>query len=192
MSNTLEDAKIRRLAEQIDTISNDLSTVAATDTPNLQERIFVNVFLPFFAGDENLMYPADLNMWRNVAGSPYHAVNVIDPNGQVLFTVPPIFDRKSVNPVDGTRSSLSHVLATTSQYAAIHPNQGALYLNHELTQRAVIMKVPSAVLQEVETWNAIFVRYGRPPLKALEESNASVAATPSLNLGINYDDSDPL
>jgi hypothetical protein len=192
-NDPLQDAKKARLEQQIKTITTDLARVAATDIPQLQERIFVNVFLPFFAGDESLIYPADLNLWLNVTGSPYRSVNIIDDStGQILFTVPPVFDRASINPVDGTRNSLSHVLATTSQYAAIHPNQGIQYLNNELSQRAMIMKVPDTVLKEATAWNAIFTRYGRPPLKAFEDSPVAEPTTIPLNLGINYDDADPL
>jgi hypothetical protein len=157
-----------RLAQQIDDISSQLATVAVTDNARLSERHFTQIFLPFFAGDKTLMYPVDMTHWLNTAGGPYREVEVIDLTGTVLFTVPPIFDRAAINATSDGKP-IAHVVATATQYARIHPIQGQAYLSAELTQRALVMKVPSAVMYHLEVWNKIFQRYGRPPLISVDE-----------------------
>lgn len=167
-----------RLAQQIADISKALEVVADTDFARMPERNFVQVFLPFFAGDTDLMYKVDMTHWLNFAGGPYREVQVIDNKGVVLFNVPPIYDRTAINPLSGESHSIAHVVATTTQYARIHPVQGQNYLSAELTKRALVMKVPAAVMHHIDVWNAIFTRYNRPPLIAMDDkpSDAPAAA----------------
>lgn len=178
-----QDERQDRLAEQIQQITNELQAVAIQDTPLLRERIFVGIFLPYFAGDEERAYPqANAAMWIDrVAGSPYKAVNVIDVQGQVLFTVPPLLDRSAVAPQAGSDRgpSIAHVVHSAQQYALMSPRQGAGYLQSELNKRALIMKVPANVLGHIEAWNKIFERYGRPPLMALEGEAEQASAAQS-------------
>lgn len=166
--NDLEDFRNKKLADEIQEIHTQLTSVAVKDHAILPERTFVQVFLPFFAGDEKLMYKADLTTWTNFAGGPYREVEVVDAQGKTLFTVPPVFDRTAINPVANSTTPIAHVVATAQQYARIHPTQGLHHLNAELTKRALIMKVPASVLKNLEIWNAIFERYGRPPLVAVD------------------------
>lgn len=171
-----------RLKEQITQISDDLNSVASEDSPVLRERIFVGVFLPYFAGDENRPYPkADAAMWvHSVAGSAYKEVKVIDHENRLLFMVPPLMDRSAVSPAADANGralpSIAHVVHSAQQYTQLSPRQGAAYLQEELNRRALVMKVPAAVLAHVEAWNKIFERYGRPPLLALEQPAAAQAS----------------
>lgn len=163
------------LKNQIETIVDQLSTVSSADRPRFPERYFQGIFLPYFAGDAHLPYPtADTVMWvGRVAGSPFQEVDIIDASGAVLFTVPPMMDRGALDPKRaGERGgpSLGHIIHSAQQYALMSPSQGAHYLQQKLTEKALIMKVPSNVLRNIETWNRIFERYGRPPLMPLESA----------------------
>lgn len=179
-----------RLAEDIENICSSLAVVADTDFARLSERHFTQIFLPFFAGDQELMYPVTINVWLNVAGGPYRSVNIVGADGTIIFTVPPLFDRKAINPLSEGANSIAHVIATTAQYARIHPVQGLNYLSSELTQRALIMKVPASVLNELDTWNKIFTRYGRPPIMSVPESTDEPVSDPKDS--IPHDDYDLL
>lgn len=184
------DERTSRLAQEIKNITSELAVVADTDFARLPERHFSQIFLPFFAGDEDLMYPVTLVHWLNVAGGPYRSVNIVGSDGVILFTVPPLFDRNAINPITEDAKSIAHVIATTSQYARIHPTQGANYLSSELTKRALVMKVPAAILNELETWNKIFTRYNRPPIMAIPETTDEPAVDPKDQ--IPHDDYDLL
>lgn len=168
----LEQLRDQKLADTLQQIQEQLSLASATDTATLSERVFSNVFLPLFAGDETLVYKADFATWINYAGGPYRSVDIIDTSGKVLFTVPPLFDRKAVNPVSTSAIPISHVVATANQYAKLHPSQGMLYLDAELTKRAIVMKVPANVIENLELWNNIFMRYNRPPIMTVDIKQA--------------------
>ncbi len=168
----------QRIGDELTKIQNGINEVAPSDVVRLPEYHFTQVFLPFFAGDENTMYKANLLTWVNMAGGPYRSVDVIDQNGNVLFRVPPVMDRSAINPVknrsiDIKGSSLSHVVATVSQLNQIHPTRGQEYLSKELTKRALVMRVPTNVASDLSTWNAIFTRYGRPPIVAMDKDDPS-------------------
>jgi len=167
----MDDYKKQKLIEDINRVGEQLSSIAVNDIPRLQERIFVNVFLPLFAGDENRIYNATFETWISFAGSAYTNVDVIDVGGNVLFTVPPLFDRAVINPVNEFNTSIAHVVTTAGQYARIHPKQGSRYLDSELTRRATIMKIPANILKNLEIWNSIFKRYNRPEIMELDQTS---------------------
>jgi len=171
----LEDFRNQRLADEIKGIAEQLASVSGGEGARISERIFVNVFLPFFAGDPDPVYKIGIQHWINTAGSVFSSVAVIDSSGGVLFTVPPLCDRSAVQPVsrDGG-PSIAHVGASTNQLANVHPKQGAAYLNNELSKRALIMKVPINVVNHIDVWNKIFTRYGRPPLVKIEGEQTEV------------------
>ena len=170
-----------QLSDKLDLVREQLAQTSESDVAKLPERIFVNVFLPLFAGDEKLLYEAKIYPhWINVAGNPYRPVDVIDVRGNVLFRVPPVLDRTRVSTStqtqkEGPRGSISHMVASAQQYAGMSPVLGERYLSKQFTERALLMKVPHSVLQDLETWNAIFERYGRPPLHALPKDGTSDA-----------------
>ncbi len=161
-----------QLNQQMELTQSALADIAEKDVNRIPERNFVHVFLPVFAGDEVNPYGAQLYPhWVNVAGNPYRPVDVVGPKGEVLFRVPPLLDRRrvatSTQNGHGPRSSISHMVASANQYAAMSPAMSEQYLSREFTQRAILMKVPHNVLEDLEAWNAIFVRYGRPPIKPM-------------------------
>lgn len=174
-----EDERRGRLADQIQMISDTLGQVAAGDRPRLAVRIFEGIFLPFFAGDEKRAYPqANAAMWvGRVSFSPYQEVDVVDTSGEVLFTVPPLLDRRAVDSkVNNEGAGVAHIVASAQQYALLSPRAGSNYLQSELTRKALIMKVPANVLGHLQRWNEIFERFGRPLLLPLDEQDKPAAS----------------
>ncbi|MNU19675.1 hypothetical protein D3C71_79080 [compost metagenome] len=173
-----------QLTAKLEMVREQLEETGAADVAQLQERIFVQVFLPVFAGDEVNMYKAKISPhWINVAGNPYRPVDIVDVRGNVLFRVPPLLDRTRLRTSTqagerAPRSSMSHVVASAQQYAAMSPVLGQRYLSAQFTERALLMKVPANVAQDIEIWNEIFKRYGRPPLVEMKESASSSGAKP--------------
>jgi len=144
-------------------INSNLETLDSETIPKLQEHIFAGVFMPVFAGEEN-KYGATLETWVNFAGGPYSSVDVIDRNGVVIFRVPPIFDRSTINSAPEKSLNVSHIVATAQQYYRFHPNQGAAYLTGALDKCASILKVPANITKNLDFWNMVFKRYGRPEI----------------------------
>lgn len=170
---TLSEEKRNRWEEQLQMLNTELNEAVNNDRPRLSERIFVGVFLPFFAGDTERHYPqANLTMWvGRVAGNAYREVDIVDAQGQVLFAVPPVFDRSALDPQRSKQENsvpLSHVVASAQLYSNLSPAMGEQHIRAELTKRALVMRVPANVLAHVRRWNEIFTRYGRPPMVELE------------------------
>lgn len=187
----------KRLTDEINDITSSLNTVADSDITRLSEYYFKEVFLPFFAGDKEPKYPVTLTHWLNVATSAYKPVHVVDESNTVLFTVPAVYNREVINPISQAQGpSIAHVVMSAQQYTDIHPARGMQYLNAELTKRALVMKVPANVLRDLETWNAIFSRYGRPSLMdAAKDKNQTASNSTDNNkedAPLDYDDFEPL
>ena len=189
----MKDHLRARIGDEILDIAQSLNRVPLPN-PRLPERHFKEIFLPLFAGDTELTYEVKLDNWVKVAGSPFQAVDIHDNAGKVLFTVPPLMDRSAVNPINDDGPNISHVVASANQYARVHPNMGLQHLNAELTKRALIMKVPQSVRKNIEAWNSIFERYGRPPIMALPDEHAtgSTASAPQQDKGTPDYDLEPL
>lgn len=167
------------LKSQIEGVVSDLAKTASATRPTFPERYFVGIFLPYFAGDEKPPYPTmDLGAWvGRVAGSPFQEVDVIDPSGKVLFTVPPMLDRSAVD-LEASQhrgQPIAHIVRSAQQLTLMSPRQGALHLQEKLTQKALIMKAPASVVRNIEAWNKIFERYGRPPMMAVPEDQSEAA-----------------
>ena len=184
--NTLADFRDQRISDEIKGIAAALEVSASGDNRKLSERIFVGVFLPFFAGDESPAYKVGVQHWINVSGSPFASVSIVNDRNQELFVVPPLYDRAAVQPVSEGGSSIAHVVASTAQLNNVHPSQGQAYLDAELTKRALVMKVPANVLHHIEVWNSIFARYGRPPIVAVDPQVAQTS-TQAPDQGDDFD-----
>lgn len=158
-------------------IMEDLNTSAEISRTRMPEAIFVAGFLPLFAGEKDKIPKGiTLEVWARVAGNDFAEVDVVDARGNVLFTVPALFERSAFNSVKGQRVGMSHVILTHQQYNHQSPALGSRYLDEELSKRQMLADVPEAVLINLERWNAIYTRYGRPPLMKLENSAAAPAA----------------
>jgi hypothetical protein len=190
----IQQIQKKRLSEEISQISSAISSLDREDVRTMPERVFVNIWLPFFA-DEKPLRPelkVDFTHWVNFVGSPYKSVQVVDADGKELFLVPPLFDRSLINPTGRQgNGSIMDVVAQMKNLALLHPNQGAVFFDKELTRRALLMKVPPNIMESLKTWNAIFARYGKAPLVDLEEvtkaSQPQVQATGSAQSDYDID-----
>ena len=162
-------SKKDQATEILDKINTGLSILNNIDKARLSENIFVGVFIPIFAGEKSL-YNATIETWINFAGSPYKEVDIIDNRGNVLYTVPAIYDRTYVKSItDRGTTSISHIVHAANQFARIHPNQGRAYMRNELAKKASILNVPDGVLENLEFWNMVFLKYGRKAIVNVDE-----------------------
>lgn len=167
-----------RSQEEINDISASLEREEAATRARMPERIFVALWMPIFVDGKNPFYPqVDLNVWANFAGNEYREVDVYDPTtGEVLFSVPPLFDRagiKSITGQDRTRiqgGNILNVIRSAELKSKISPRDGKAFLDAHLKQRALFMgQLPPSVKENILRWNAIFKRYGAKPIVETEE-----------------------
>lgn len=173
----LQEAIIKRNREEILSVAHDLEA-SFKNEPNakLREDIFVNVFLPFFSNEENT-YHVGLGNWERVASNGgtvyyglYKEVDIVDSEGAVLFSVPPMYDRDAFKPVKlSRRIALEDMFKQAEVLAMIKPEL-ALKSNTAIFAKLLsAMRVPDNRSKEYLTrWYEIFKRYG----KIKEEENA--------------------
>lgn len=177
MTRNIDMNGTTRAMEEINDIRASLDQQEAASRARMPERIFAGIFLPIFAKGKNEFYPqVDLNWWANFAGNEYREVDVISPKGEVLFTVPPLFDRAGINSITGKDrqriqgGNILNVIKNAELRSRVSPKDGTAFLNAHLKQRALFMgMLPPSVKENILRWNDIFKKYGLPPIVDTEE-----------------------
>lgn len=167
----------------IDQAWDDLQSLSVGANAKLPEDVFVNVFLPFFAGEKTEVTAVN---WFNVArgdfdpalaeqlgdsmrmaSGSYREVDVIDAAGNVIFTVPPLLDRLAVRTLKRQRGvdSVSDIIHQARDYSNLSPMHGQQHLERELNERGDRMFTPH-VDEYATRWAAIMARYGKTMLNA--------------------------
>lgn len=157
----------QRIADQIDGIADSLEQ-AGSNISVLQERLFVRIFLPFFCGEEVQEKEKIMQAWINTAGGQYKPIDVVNEKGEVIYRVPPLFDREAwiTNIPNHSQPALSDVATTAQQLANVSPRRAQAYLDNELNSRGFNNKKHTLdlAIQGLIQWNAIFERYGKPKI----------------------------
>ena len=157
--------------------------------PTIDWQHFGEVFLPFFLKEPNPKYPTvNDNLWLTVAGSPYAAVDIIGPDGDVVATVPPKFDRGVLQVKDyfgkteaefrASRQArdlpIKEVLANTSLLAQNSPTDAERYMLNAFAGRVAAVSPRERRLAYARAWNNICAYYGRdllfPELEGLPKT----------------------
>lgn len=150
----------RDLENKTEFIFNSL--VNNVERSKLPENIFVSYFLPFFAGkllnsDSNKI----ISEWVGIAGTPMAEVDIIDPSGQVLYTVPPLMDTSSINVTTGERKRLGSIMSEYELKSNHIPVVGERFLESALNNKQnEILNVPNIDQQNASRWTMIFQKYG--------------------------------
>lgn len=189
------ERRMQRIDEELSLASKGIEAVASNMRHQLDEYRFVNVFLPFFAGDEDLMYFKDdeletatskaMRTWVNVAGGAFNEVDIVRKaeNGtlEVVCTVPPVLNREALKPVDSRdgEPTVFSAIAVAQNLTNHHPAQGQRYLDNYLSQRLTRMQTRGTRLEEAVRWNKIFAHYGKDLIPGTGEEPAQATTTPS-------------
>ena len=143
----------------------------------IPEAQFVRDLLPLIAGEEG--NNVDISFWYHNVGSFFKSIDVYNNEGtEKLFTVPPLFNRKSVEMRGQTDDldTITSVLATAQNKRNLGEDVSAHYLLTEFQARIIDR---TDYVGEFEHINAILVRYGKQPLTLNEEAAAALPANES-------------
>jgi hypothetical protein len=186
------------LTERLNDLILDVEAQFTTDASNqavVSEVLFVNVFLPMFASDENPHHKATPEMWMNLAHGPFNEVTVCDQEHRVLFHVPPLASQDAIKPLDGTGPSARMQTVTDMvQTARLYANRGPNVLEHfilqEMDRRSFMFNEKTMSADHIRRWNEIFTRYNRPllPVAATAEQTTSTNATNLARDSTEFDD----
>jgi len=145
----------------------------------LPENVFVNYFLPFFSGTataESINARNVISEWIGVAGTAMAEVDIIDVSGQVIFTVPALFDTDMINiAAKQAGQSMSDIVNEYSLRKAGVPQAATNYLNTALFNLGNGITRESNHADAIALrWAGIFQRYG---IAGSNNTNSSKLAT---------------
>ncbi len=155
-------------------VENTLETMS-----RLPEEIFVRYFLPFFSGQLDVNYkPEILTQWIAIAGSPMAEVAIINPLGEVLYTVPGIFDTSFINLTRATKSiSFKQLVQQAALLSSNIPVVGDRFLAQGLAQKYEEFAEPVENTSARARWIEIFKRYGITPAQAATEGGVAAPSS---------------
>lgn len=181
---TITEEKIQQYAqERYRNEINEISGLLEESLKNegnarISEDNFVNVFLPFFANEENL-YNVGLGNWITVAtangqfpSGQFREVDVVDDAGRVLYSIPPVYDREAIKPKKiSDKISYDQLIQQAEKLGTIKPSLKTKLSNQIFT--ALLNKMKSGDNKAIEyltRWNDIFIRYNRPSIFEVEKN----------------------
>lgn len=181
---------------ELNEILRDIAIADEQSRPRLPENIFVEVFLPFFAGTGN-PHNATVDLWNTISNGPFNSVDIVNPTGEVLFVVPALHDRDAISPATKSlgENSVQNMITTAEQMKRISPMDADRYLSHGLSNMLDKLQGKHHVIANLKEWNKIFTRYGLPALlQALgqPEENKAAEEKPNDHKPIAEEDWDPL
>ena len=104
LTTSVREMHYREVVAQVNQITKTLPAVDMV-RKTVPANIFYHHFLPFFRGDlvkeSNHVERAERLMrhWMTIAGGPFNEVDVIGLSGEVIATVPKIYDNRAIQPV---------------------------------------------------------------------------------------------
>lgn len=174
LTNTVQNKQLSDMAASMDFVHNSL--VIQKTKSRLPEDVFKYYFLDYFSG--NLGSPTLQNRnviaeWIGVAGSPMGEVDVFDPQGNVLFTVPALFDTNMLAVTQSSHGkSIGDILYEYNLRKSGIPAVANNYLIKALDAKAYSMNSEQInSLPSVERWFLILSRYGVMPKGADNKVN---------------------
>jgi hypothetical protein len=156
------EIKLKESKDIEDIIFEGLVVRPSLELNVIPEHIFVEYFLPFFAGVYKLeSKPSIITEWISIAGTPMAQVAVIDHNRKVLFTVPPLFNTGVINSgVSDSNKSYKDSFVLAEMHNANIPNSGLNILVDALNDKFdTLIKPDTAISKFDQQWKDIFARY---------------------------------
>lgn len=145
---------------------------AVTDQPlkKIPETVFSSLFLPFFTGEaQSTRDNPAIAHWIGLVGSGTEPAEVVDVSGNVLFTVPPMFDSSRIR-TDRPKGSVS-ISAAFNEYvndAPVHSGRAQNNLN-----KALMKKTQEIEANSQYSWEPVLRYYNLLP----DEQKATAAAS---------------
>ena len=163
----------------------------------IPEFPFKMYFLPAFAGlfKDPAVLDKMVAKWIAIAGQVHREVQVVDTEGKLMFTVPPL---QTLDIFDATKQGIvpiSSIIKRSERVKSIAPNRYNSALQASLEQTLFDRINPEAVEKTYQQWSEMFSLYldhlkqlcaAHPdeliPWPGGETQGAQVAAAPSLEL----------
>lgn len=152
----------RRMRIDVDIKSIASVLVHKEKVEQIPEPVFVEFFLPMFAGEVEETQAVNYQTWiEKVSGKDTAPVEVIDENFNVLYVVPPLLDMSVIEQTRPGGNIMTVVERKFSRLKEIDVAASDIFLSKTLEGMHVAEKPSQQSIDNIKAWNAIFVRYGR-------------------------------
>lgn len=165
VQDRLTQSLLDNIKQQESSFLSEIVEDAQHNRSKLPEPLFREHFLPFFSGASPIEGRSDvITKWIGVAGSPTAEVDVINEQGQSLFTVPGYYDTTVIDAMSrslGKENTLSTIINVYSQQMTNIPQIAETEVRKNLDVKKDSLIQPSKNYQNNrERWEAIFSHYG--------------------------------
>lgn len=173
LSRMMEKLGEEDLRAEGDFISEMMSSISEPPK-RVPEYVFREIFLPAFSGiDPEVSKKSGdfIAHWVGVVGSPTESAEIVDHVGEVLFTVPPIYDSSLLKTDKADRPSMSYssLLTNLSETSKVNPQAAWGEFAHKSCERLDnSLAAQTDNSPAVQGWSKIFEYYGIVPAKAKE------------------------
>jgi len=184
---TMRDSLIENAKQSEELFFNGIIKASQEARTKLPEEVFVQNFLPYFSGQKKIKEnPEIIPTWIGIAGSATAPVDVVNPSGEVLYTVPAFYDTTVVNATSRFEGpTLSATMVHYEMDRAHLPQRANQKINHELAHRLPSMFQQSAMITEnKKQWSDIFDRY---QIKTESPSQTTAAEQIPVRDELDYD-----
>jgi hypothetical protein len=132
----------------------------------IPEEMFVKVFLPVFLGEVKVDKQTDYFIqWGAIAGNPLNSVDVVDSEGTILYTVPPLIDTSDISITTDRRETipLGAMVDNYERNLSMTPAMGHRYWaeNASAKLRSLIKPETGKRTEYNKKWEDILARYGK-------------------------------
>lgn len=156
------DRRRAKLNTDIAELHSSLKEAEATVLNKVQERVFVEYFLPMFAGNLEVE-EANLrqSQWNVLAGTLVSEVLVTAPSGEELFRVPAMAMTRIFDVTKRDGPTIDELAAMSERIQMQSPARAEQFLSDNYTKKVLSMRDPNNKRQpEIQRWLDIFARYG--------------------------------
>lgn len=150
---------------QIDTEADrvfidEIAEAIHEDNPKIPEPVFRELFLPAFANpDKDTKIEKDnfLSHWIGLVGSPTTEVDLVNMKGDVVLTIPPIFDSSAINENTTTASRIKSIFLNLAEDTF---PQRALSEFQESSTAELNAMIKEDRTPQINRWGKVFEHYG--------------------------------
>ncbi len=179
--NPVVPARVKYLNELKEKSSKSISEVHDTLVSEemygkLPERLFIELFLPYFSGEKSIAEDSDgiIAKWISVAGSPANKVRIIDDDMNTLFVTPPLFSTSILNTLNNSGVSLSKIYHNYTLRKNNLPIVGERYLDDAMSDKAKNLITDVVNLESERGWQDIFSRYNKINIISIKKDESFI------------------
>lgn len=167
-----KQAEAMRLFEAIQSnrnfgISTNIGQIASSLTSVVEvskfpEELFVQHFLPLFAGEVEATPDVNYTTWvEKVAGGMSSPVDIVDADGVVLYRIPAVFNESVLEQTAPGAMAMTHLERQYSRLKEFDAAGSQQFLSKSLSSMHIKGEPTQEVYDNMRTWNDILKRYGR-------------------------------